>query len=346
MKKIAIIGYFGDGGIVSDGQGVKTKILSEELIKEIGKDQVELVNTHKWKSNPLKLIYKCISSFSQCSNIIFLTDENGIKVFPSFFAMLNLIFNKKIHYYVVGGWLSDYLSKARFNKYFIRKIDAIYVELPSMKTYMESENFHNVIYINKFRDLKPVSETDIQYYSNEPYRVCTFSRVLKEKGIEQAIRAVIDVNSKYGRNVFELDIFGKIDLDYEEDFCNLLKESPEYIKYSGVVDFNKSTQVLKEYFALLFPTYYKSEGYPNTFVDAYAAAVPLIASDFKYNGELIKDGIDGLIYDLKDSQALTNILEKISSDPNLINEMKRNCLVRSAEFSTEKAISILKSNLV
>lgn len=42
-------------------------------------------------------------------------------------------------------------------------------------------------------------------------RVCTFSRILKEKGIEDAIKAVKLVNDELGRDVFLLDIFGEVD---------------------------------------------------------------------------------------------------------------------------------------
>jgi len=44
-----------------------------------------------------------------------------------------------------------------------------------------------------------------------PYKLCTFSRVLKEKGIEDAINAVIKVNTDCGREVCTLDIYGQID---------------------------------------------------------------------------------------------------------------------------------------
>lgn len=346
MKKIAIIGYFGSGEVVSDGQGVKTKILSEELIKEYGRHQVILINTYDWKRNAVQIVRQCISAFSKCKNIIFLTDENGIKVFPMFLTVLNLFYNKKVHYYVVGGWLNQYLDRVRINKYFIKKIDAIYVELPSMKSYMDKNKFSNTVYINKFRDFTPITLSDIEYYhNNQSYKLCTFSRVLKEKGIEEAINSVIKVNEKYGEIVYELDIYGKIDPNYEIEFKEILDKSPNYIKYCGVIDYNESNKVLKKYFALLFPTYYKSEGYPNTFVDAFAAGVPVIASDFKYNRELINEGHDGFLYTLTDDEALTNLLFEISMNPELINEMKKKCLERSKEFSSEKAIKILKENL-
>ncbi|MFR3494185.1 MAG: glycosyltransferase [Blautia sp.] len=57
--------------------------------------------------------------------------------------------------------------------------------------------------------------------------------------------------------------------------------SPQYIRYKGMVPFNQSTEVLKNYDALLFPTYYEGEGFAGTIIDAFAAGLPVIASDWK-----------------------------------------------------------------
>lgn len=62
-----------------------------------------------------------------------------------------------------------------------------------------------------------------------------------------------------------------------------------------MVPFNQSTEVLKNYDALLFPTYYEGEGFAGTIIDAFAAGLPVIASDWKYNSEIIKQGITGVI---------------------------------------------------
>jgi len=345
MKKVAIVGYFGDGGVVSDGQGVKTTIISKELINLYGNKQVKIVNTYNWRSNPLKLVLNCILALIICKNIVFLTDENGVNVFPKFFVILNKLFFRKIHYYVVGGWLTDYLKNKNKLKKYMRKIDAIYVELKSMKENLKNQDLSNVFYVNKFRRINSISQNSLKLYSESPYKLCTFSRVLKEKGIEEAIKAVNNVNNKYNKIIFKLDIYGTIDEGYKENFFDILRKQPDYINYCGVVDFGKSTDTLKEYFALLFPTYYRSEGYPNTFVDAFSAGLPIIASNFKYNAEIIKSGVDGLIYNPENPVALSEVLLNIYENPEIINSMKINCLNRCSEFLPEKAIKVLVENL-
>lgn len=51
------------------------------------------------------------------------------------------------------------------------------------------------------------------------------------------------------------------------------KKFPPYIKYCGTVSFDKTTEVLKEYFALVFPTRFYTEGIPGTIIDAFASGL-------------------------------------------------------------------------
>lgn len=346
MKKVAIVGYHGDGGLCSDGQGIKTTIITNELIQIYGVDQIKIVNTFNWRKNPLSLILKCLIAMMTCDNIIFLTDENGVKVFPKFFVLLKTLFHRKVHYYVVGGWLTDFVKKNTNIKKYIMKLDAIYVELKSMERDLKEQGFVNINYVNKFRRITPISKESIIKYDKPPYKLCTFSRVFREKGIEESIEAISKINDKYSDVIFDLDIYGKIDENYKKRFNSIMNDQPKYIKYCGVVDFDRSTETLKNYFALLFPTYYKSEGYPNTFVDAFSAGLPVIATDFRYNAEIINSGIDGIIYSLNDQGALENILDTIYHNPDMINDMKIKCISRCMEFRPEKAIEVVVNNLV
>ena len=55
MKKISVIGLFVTGKQVFDGQSIKTKIVTEELERVYGSENVSRVDTYGWKKNPLKL---------------------------------------------------------------------------------------------------------------------------------------------------------------------------------------------------------------------------------------------------------------------------------------------------
>lgn len=146
-------------------------------------------------------------------------------------------------------------------------------------------------------------------YNLYPLKLCTFSRVMREKGIEDAVNVVETVNRELGLTVFTLDIYGQVDSVQIEWFDELQSKFPSYIRYAGLVPFDKSVDVLKEYFALLFPTYYEGEGFAGTLIDAFSAGVPVIASDWKYNTEIVNENV-GFIFPSGDEQAFADILKK------------------------------------
>ena len=66
------------------------------------------------------------------------------------------------------------------------------------KLLLELSGLTNVKVMPNFKSITIISKEDIEF-EEEPFKVCTFSRVMKEKGIEYAVNAVKDINNQYGR---------------------------------------------------------------------------------------------------------------------------------------------------
>ena len=181
---------------------------------------------------------------------------------------------------------------------------------------------------------------------SEPLPLCTFSRVMKEKGIEDAVNAVKSVNKYFGRVVYTLDIYGQVDSNQTGWFDNLRGGLPYYIKYGGQVPFDKSVEVLKNYFALLFPTYYEGEGFAGTLIDALAAGVPVIASDWRYNGEIVIHEVTGKIHKTKREDSLIKALISVYQNQSVWNNMKSDCIKLAYQYLPERAIDTLCSRIV
>lgn len=340
MKKVAIIGKFHtENGLVADGQTVKTNILTQELERVFGTDQVTRISTFDWKKNPFSLFFKSIVAVSKHENVMFLTDEGGIKIFPTLLRLANFRKKCKLHYYVVGGWLSRYLDRSEPATKKLKKLDAVYVEIPAMLRELEERGFENGVLVNKFRRLNPASSDEIDLNPKPPFKLCYFSRVNKEKGVEEAVSAVKLANERAGYVKYTLDIFGFINDYYQEQFQLLQKDFPDYISYKGVVDFQHSSKVLKDYFAMLFPTYFASEGYPNTIVDSFAAGLPVIATRWNYNADIVQDNIDGVLVDVGNVEQIADAVDKLSGDMEAYRLMRLTCLARCAEYQPENAIN-------
>lgn len=339
MGKVAIIGLFCAEKAVSDGQSVKTRIVAQEIERRFGSREVNRIDTYNWKKNPAKLFLKSILAVQKFDNVMFLTDEGGIKVFPKLLRWANLTGKCKLHYYVVGGWLSGYLDRCEKAAEDLRKLDAIYVEVPAMLRELEDRGFTNGVLVNKFRRMTPVSREDLALRPQAPYKLCYFSRVMREKGIEECIAAVKLANEQAGFVKYTLDIFGSVNESYRETFDAMIREFPDFIRYSGIVDFQKSSSVLKDYFAMLFPTFYTSEGYPNAVVDAFAAGLPVVATRWNYNADIIHDHADGILVDVGNVEQIVSAVESLASDPAAYETMRLNCLARCTEYLPEYAVT-------
>lgn len=341
MSRVAVIGHFGIGLNLANGQTIKTKIVTEEVEKYCNEKAV-LVDAHGGVKAIVPVIFGCVKALKSCDNIILMLTENGLKVSVPVLSFFNKLFHKKLHYVVVGGWLPEFLNQQPVLVKKLKSFHMIYVETNNMRMLLEEMGFKNVVVMPNCKRLEIVSEP---VTCEKPYRLCTFSRVMKEKGIEDAVNAVISANEALGETAYQLDIYGQVDSGQTEWFDKLQKSFPTYIKYCGLVKFDESTKVLKQYFALLFPTYYEGEGFAGTAIDAFSAGVPVLASDWKYNNEVITPGYNGYLFPARDTNYLCNMLIDIIEDQNKWQQMKKNCITSAHKFEPGLVLHILFENL-
>lgn len=344
MKRVCIIGHFGHGENLLNGQTVKTKIVTKEIVKELGKKEVSCIDTHGGVKALISAFRHALIALKYHKNIIIMPAENGLRIFAPLLVLLNLLFHRKLHYVVIGGWLPEFLKKRKKLTKALMSFDGIYVETNTMRKALEAQGFNDVYVMPNFKDLNILKESELVYHHTEPYRLCTFSRVMKEKGIEDAVNAVKTVNEHFGRIVYTLDIYGQVDSAQTEWFNELKSTFPLYIKYGEFVPFDKSVEVLKNYFALLFPTYYEGEGFAGTLLDAMAAGVPVIASDWRYNPEIVNEKT-GYVYPVHDNHAFVTTLISVGNNSDLLLSKKSDCLKEAEKHRAENVIQCLTSKL-
>lgn len=346
QTKASVIGHFGISKQLLNGQTIKTKIITEELKACIGEEQVLTIDTYGGWKTLVKAPFQVFRALKCSYNIIILPAHNGLRVFAPLLVLLRTFFKKRrLHYIVIGGWLPGFLKKRRVLARVLRHFDYIYVETSTMKTKLESHGFNNICILPNCKKLTIISESDLVYPTEYPLKLCTFSRVMKEKGIEDAVKAVIGVNDKLGYTGFALDIFGQIDAGQEAWFNELKSEFPDYIRYLGEVPYDKSVEVLKNYFALLFPTRCFTEGIPGTIIDAYAAGLPVISAKWESFADVVDDGATGVGYEFDESNQLASILFSVLQEPQKLNKMRINCLHKAKEYIPKDVICTLHNNL-
>lgn len=343
--KVSVLGHFGEGEPLLNGQTIKTKIVTEELQNQLGQEQVLKFDTHGGRKVLLKAPFQVISALKKSKNIIIFPAHNGLRVYaPLLYFFRKFFKSRKLHYVVIGGWLPEFLSQRKRLTKALKSFDCIYVETNTMKAALEDQGFDNVFVMPNCKKLTVLSEDELVYPQGTPYRLCTFSRVMKEKGIEDAVNAVIGVNEELGYKAYSLDIYGQVDPEQMPWFDGLKAKFPDYVSYGGTVAYDKSVDVLKQYFALLFPTYYSGEGFAGTLIDAFSAGVPVIASDWKYNAEIVNEDV-GCLFAAGKTNELKKILLDIANDPNQILIKKKLCLKEAQKFCPDRAAIVLIGQL-
>ena len=66
MKKVCIMGHFGFGEEMLNGQTVKTKIVTTELERQLGADQVMKIDTHGGARILPKVVFQLLQAFRRC----------------------------------------------------------------------------------------------------------------------------------------------------------------------------------------------------------------------------------------------------------------------------------------
>ena len=332
--KLGICGHFGFNKNLLNGQTVKTNMLTAVLEQEFGKNAITQIDTHGGLKRLPVVLLQLLRAFYRCFAVIMLPAHNGVQLFAPFFVIFGTLLHCRILYVVIGGWLPEMTLRKKWLAYFLKKFDAIYVETSSMKVALNAQEFKNVYVMPNFKDLSVLEEKDLVYTTNEPFAFCTFSRVMKEKGIEDAVSAVTRLNTQAGRTVATLDIYGQIDTDYQARFEALQADFPSYIHYKGTVPADQSVAVLKNYFALLFPTYYSGEGFAGTLLDALAAGIPVIASDWKYNKEIVVQNKTGVIM----QSSLEEEIQQAVAHADQFNALKPHCLQEAQNYLPRKVV--------
>ena len=186
-----------------------------------------------------------------------------------------------------------------------------------------------------------LSENELVYPQGVPYKLCTFSRVMREKGIETAINVIKKVNNQLGYLAYSLDIYGQVDTTQTEWFESLKKCFPEGVRYCGCVDADKSVEILQPYFALLFPTHFYTEGIPGTIIDAYAAGIPVISAKWESYSDVVDEGMTGIGYEFDNENEFENVLLSIAHNPQMLLDMKANCAKKAKDYMPETVIQII-----
>ena len=341
MKKIGLIGSVCLDRQSSSGQAIRTTILYNALINRYGEKSVFLVNTHNNSKHKVFTLLRSLACIICCRDIIVMVSSNGRRIYYPILYVASKLFGKRIYNNVIGGNFAEFVKSNPKAKKYVSSFAVNWIQMQAQVDELKYLGFENVELLQNTKDVSALAVDDLVDYTCPIFKFCTFSRISVAKGIENAIDTIEKINRYAGETIATLDIYGIPDDDYIEQFHKKMEDVSEEVKYCGYIDYNRSIDVLKDYFALLFPTTFFGEGFPGTVWDALAAGVPTIATNWRYNTEVVKDGITGLVYDYHHPELLEERILYAISNREMMNAMKSNCIREAAQYSPDKVFPVV-----
>lgn len=328
MKKIFVIGNFGYNTNDLGGQCIKTRDVYR-LVDEQTNGNVDYYDTEDFQYSMFS-IFKMFWKVVRCRTLFYLPAHNNLKyIFPLIFV-LSEIFRVRIHYFVVGGWLREFLMSLPLHRAMLRRIDGIHVETKRLKKELE-EYFHyeNVDIFPNFRffDYNP------NRFDSDRLRIVFMARVNKMKGLDWIFDLADAIEKHHFQDRFSITFFGPINEEDKSYFDENVSRF-SFVEYKGALEPKDIHETLSKYDVLILPTHYYTEGLPGSVVDAYISGIPVIVTEWKHSHEFVEDGVSGFIVPFENGQKeFVNKVMLLEKDRNLLHQMQANALQKRMGFA-------------
>lgn len=200
-------------------------------------------------------------------------------------------------------------------------------------------------------DLLPGSGVNLSRFDVLPYPADStiefvfVSRIMKEKGIDEYLKAAEYLKNKYPQTRYH--ICGFCEQNYTDIIQKLVEK--DVIINHGMV--KKVEDVLRQVHCLVLPTFYP-EGMSNVLLESCACGRPIITTNRAGCGEIVDDGINGYIVKPCESEDLIEKMEKficldnekrkemgLAGRKKVEKEFDRNIVVKKYLTAIEEAIS-------
>lgn len=317
------------------GESMKNHIFIDRL-KQIYKKVIE-IETHDPKHHP-QIIFKLLSTAFFNRNIpLILSCSSRYAYF--YIRLLNLLRRKNNYYWVIGGNLHKLIENGTYKASVYQNLAGIFVESHQMVDVMRKCGLNNVYYCPNFKQIThiPIIDKD-----SDKMHFVFLSRIIPKKGCTMILNCVERLNKVIDPSRFDVTFYGPIDSEYRDTFNSLVDRLPN-VKYAGFLDLTKKEgyDELAKYSVMLFPTWWPSEGFPGIIIDAYISGLPVIASNWNFNKELI-DESTGWIIPAKNEDALyDNMLDVMHSGD--LQKKAVSCQKKAQSFN---AVNVITSELM
>ena len=160
---------------------------------------------------------------------------------------------------------------------------------------------------------------------NEKLKVLMIARVIRDKGVEEYIKAAEMLK-------------GKAEFLYvgDKDTGNKNTFNPDWksVKYLGFRSDVK--ELIEKADIVVLPSY--REGVPRTLIEAASMGKPIVTTNAPGCREVVEDGINGFLVPIKDYKSLAKKIEILIDNPALREEFGKNSRIKAVKEFDIKAV--------
>jgi len=154
--------------------------------------------------------------------------------------------------------------------------------------------------------------------NQDPFLVLFAGLCSESKGILDFIAVIRQ--SRQVNNRIKGRVIGKPSSPIEA-IALLEAEKEGIIEYAGVVTGKEKETIFLTSSAFLFPSVFESENFPTVIVEAFAASLPVISTNWRGIPDLVVHDQNGFLHEPHDIQAMTNRLLTLAKDDLLYSRL-------------------------
>lgn len=224
----------------------------------------------------------------------------------------------------------------------LRTVDCVVSGTNFLIKMFELNNFSSNIKLIRFgTDYNNVRSNLKKYSENSEITIGFLSTLIPHKGAAILIDAFNKINLKNIRLKIYGHYFGE--KEYYETIKKMVNNNKK-VEFYGEYKYEELPDIFNEIDIVVVPSLWW-ENSPLILLGALAHNVPAIVSNLDGMTEIIKDGENGFSFDVGNVESLAKVLQKISNDPTILNELKAKIChpprIEEEAFEYEKIYSSL-----
>jgi glycosyltransferase involved in cell wall biosynthesis len=326
--RILFIGAINISNSPNGGEEYKNQLILEKLMHSNTFNSVA-IDTYNWKRKPLLIVKLFFNlQFKKFDSVVFSASSASTYLLLRIITKIKPSILFKSHYLVIGGYFPEGIKSKLYNWRIYRNLKSVVIEGDILKDQLISfSELKNIRVIPNFKKFE--SEVFLKENDDISFKFVFIGRISKAKGIPDIFEAVRILKQRNPALKFTVDFYGPI----EEEIKFPVSLPLAYKGYLDIMNNQKESYgTLTKYSCMLFPTYWQGEGFPGVIIDAYIAGLPVIATEWNMNKEVVEDGETGLIVPIQDANALALAMLKMMQEPDLVKKMSKNSLEKAKDF--------------